>query len=125
MSDALAAVAEPRRRQLLALLGEGEAAVGDLAAHFDVTRPAISQHLRVLLDARLVTERREGRRRLYSLDPAGFIELRSALEEFWDLELADLAHAAEARADSRRADSHGAGKATLEESDPSTPTSQT
>ncbi len=103
MGDVIAAIAEPRRRQLLALLRSGERSVGDLAAEFDVTRPAISQHLKVLREADLVSERRDGRRRLYSLDPSGFDRLRAVLSEFWDLELADLADAAENRARRREA----------------------
>ena len=65
MDAALKAIAEPRRREILRLVWDAERAAGDIAAHFDVTRPAISQHLTVLKEAQLVTERRDGTRRLY------------------------------------------------------------
>ena len=80
------AIAAPRRRAILRLVRDGELTAGEIAAHFDVTRPAISQHLRVLRDAQLVTERRAGTRRLYRLRPQGLAELRAFLDDFWDLE---------------------------------------
>src|SRR6185369_11032765 len=95
MDAALQALAEPRRRAILALVRERELAAGEIARSFDVTRPAISQHLAVLRDAGLVTERRDGTRRLYRARPAGTAELRAWLEEFWDDGLVRLKHAAE------------------------------
>jgi DNA-binding transcriptional ArsR family regulator len=92
MPDLLAAVAEPTRRRLLQLLGRGEQSVNTLAAQFDVTRSAISQHLGVLVDAGLVTRRRSGRFQLYRLAPAGLAALRSALNEFWTHELDQLVY---------------------------------
>jgi DNA-binding transcriptional ArsR family regulator len=84
--DALAALADPTRRELLALLAGGERAAGDLAARFTVSRPAISRHLRVLREAGLVTSRTDGKRRLYALDPSPLRELDDWLEpyrRFW------------------------------------------
>ena len=91
MQSLLDAVAEPRRREILLLVQRAELAAGAIASHFpDVSRPAISQHLRVLRDAGLVVERRDGTRRLYRLRPEGFRELRSFLEQFWDSRLEAL-----------------------------------
>jgi DNA-binding transcriptional ArsR family regulator len=83
--NALAAIADPTRRELLALLAEGEIAAGDLADRFPVSRPAISRHLRVLREAGLVRSRTEGRRRLYALDPTPLRELDAWLEPYRDL----------------------------------------
>ena len=101
MEAALKAIVEPRRREILRLVWDGERSVGEIAARFDVTRSAISQHLRVLREAELVTERREGRRRLYRARPEGLEELRVFLETFWDRGLAELKREAE-RAERRR-----------------------
>jgi DNA-binding transcriptional ArsR family regulator len=95
MDAALHALADPRRRAILALIRDRELPAGDIAGRFDVTRPAISQHLSVLRTAGLVTERREGTRRLYRARPAGAAELRMWLEAFWDDNLARLKVAAE------------------------------
>jgi DNA-binding transcriptional ArsR family regulator len=97
MDLALRALAEPRRREILALIRDRELPAGDIARRFDVTRPAISQHLAVLRDADLVTERRDGTRRLYRARPAGATELRDWLETFWDDGLERLRTAAERR----------------------------
>src|SRR3569833_3322803 len=83
--QALVAIADPTRRELLALLAAGEIAAGDLAARFPVSRPAISRHLRVLREAGLVRSRTEGRRRRYALDPAPLRELDDWLEPYRDL----------------------------------------
>src|SRR4051794_13421371 len=83
--EALAAIADATRRELLALLAEGEIAAGDLAARFPVSRPAISRHLRVLREAGLVRARTDGRRRLYALDPRPLRELDDWLEPYRDL----------------------------------------
>ena len=80
------AIAAPHRRAILRLVRDGELSAGEIAAHFEVTRPAISQHLRVLKHAELVSERRDGTRRLYRARPEGLAELRAFLEDFWDLE---------------------------------------
>jgi DNA-binding transcriptional ArsR family regulator len=79
------AIAAPRRRAILRLVRGTELSAGEIATHFDVTRPAISQHLRVLREAELVVERRDGTRRLYRARPEGLAELRAFLDDFWDL----------------------------------------
>lgn len=89
------AIAEPRRRQILALVRDGELSAGEIASQFEVTRPAISQHLGVLKEAGLVSERREGTRRLYLARPQGLAELKAFLEEFWDERLDALRREAE------------------------------
>ena len=96
MDAAVRAIAEPRRREILSLVAGTELSAGEIASHFDVTRPAISQHLTVLKGAGLVAERREGTKRLYVARPEGLGELRSYLERFWDARLRRLKHAAEA-----------------------------
>ncbi|SFT62465.1 transcriptional regulator, ArsR family [Geodermatophilus amargosae] len=83
--EALAALADPTRRQLLALLRDGELPAGELAGRFAVSRPAISRHLRVLREAGLVSSRVEGRRRLYALDPRPLREVDDWLESYRDL----------------------------------------
>jgi DNA-binding transcriptional ArsR family regulator len=89
------AMGDPTRRQVLELLRGGERAVAELAAELPVSRPAVSQHLRVLKGAGLVTERREGTRHLYRVDPEGLAILRSYLERMWDDSLAAFKAAAE------------------------------
>ena len=90
MQAALEAIAEPRRRAILRLVRDEELPAGAIASRFEVTRPAISQHLRVLRQAGLVSERRDGTRRLYRARPEALAELRSFLEEFWDTRLERL-----------------------------------
>jgi DNA-binding transcriptional ArsR family regulator len=92
---ALKAIAAPRRRQILSLVREGELSAGEIAAHFDVTRPAVSQHLNVLKEAGLVSERRNGTRRFYRARPEGLAEIVEFLEEFWDDRLELLKREAE------------------------------
>jgi DNA-binding transcriptional ArsR family regulator len=92
---ALRAIAEPHRREILRLVKGRELAAGRIAEHFDVSGPAVSQHLKVLKEAGLVTERRDGTRRLYRARPEGLAEIRSFLESFWDEQLASLKRAAE------------------------------
>lgn len=87
MLDVLSAAAEPNRRRLLQLLASGPRTVSDLAAHFPVTRSAISQHLGVLTDVGLVTNRKEGRERFYSVVPSGMAQLRAEIDRFWTAEL--------------------------------------
>jgi len=95
MQSVVQAISEPRRREILRLVRDRELAAGEIAARFDVTRPAISQHLTVLKNAGLVSERREGTRRLYRARPEGLGELRSFLDGFWEAGLERLKLAAE------------------------------
>ncbi|TMF24331.1 MAG: helix-turn-helix transcriptional regulator [Chloroflexi bacterium] len=101
--DAFAALGEPRRRDILRLVSAGELSVGEIARRFDVTRPAISQHLRVMKEAGLVTERRDGTKRLYRARPETIAELRAYLDGFWDESLRSLKSAAEREERQRRA----------------------
>jgi DNA-binding transcriptional ArsR family regulator len=89
------ALGDPTRRAIFEQLRRGPRAVGEIAAKLPVSRPAVSQHLRVLKDAGLVTERREGTRRLYRLDPDGLGELRDYFDDFWTEALAGFKAAAE------------------------------
>ena len=84
----LDALGDPTRRRVLELLRAGERAVVDIAANLPVSRPAVSQHLRVLKGAGLVTERTQGTRHLYAIDERGLAALRAYLETFWDTALA-------------------------------------
>lgn len=104
MERALQALAEPNRRAILRLVAARELRAGEIAAKFTVTRPAISQHLKVLKDAGLIVERREGTRRLYRARPEGLADLRAFLETMWDESLARLKFESEAaeRKDSPR-----------------------
>jgi DNA-binding transcriptional ArsR family regulator len=96
VQDALEAIADPRRRRILQLVRISELPAGEIAAHFgDVTRPAISQHLRVLREAGLLAERRDGTRRLYRARAEGLLDLREFLDQFWDDRLEDLRREAE------------------------------
>jgi len=90
------AMAGPIRLEILQLVRSREMAAGDIAAYFDTTRPAVSQHLRILHRAGLVQERRMGTKRLYALRPEGFEQLRAFVEGFWDVRLRRLKLAAEA-----------------------------
>ncbi len=89
------AVAEPHRREILALVRDGELSAGEIAANFTVSRPAISQHIAVLREAGLLDERREGTRRLYRARPEGMAGLRDFLNEFWANRIERLRLAAE------------------------------
>ena len=84
----LDALGDPTRRKVLAILRGGARSVGEIARRLPVSRPAVSQHLRVLREAGLVRGRREGARRLYAVDPHGLAALRAYLELFWDTTLA-------------------------------------
>src|SRR3954454_17672628 len=95
MEAALKAIAEPRRRRILTLVRDDEVSAGEIAAHFDVTRRAIWQHLTVLKEAGLVSERRNGTRRLSQARPEGLVELKAFLDGFWDERLAALKREAE------------------------------
>lgn len=102
MEAALKALAEPRRQQILRLVWDAERPAGEIAIHFDVSRPAISKHLRVLKQAGLVTERRVGTHRLYRADPEPLAELGRFLESFWDESLLRIKDAAETGAKGKR-----------------------
>ncbi len=91
----LAALADPTRRTLFELVAEGPRPVSELARRLPVSRPAVSQHLRVLKDAGLVVARPVGTRRLYQLNPEGVQALRAYLDRFWDKALAAFATAVE------------------------------
>jgi DNA-binding transcriptional ArsR family regulator len=93
--DRFGALADPTRRAVFERLREGPRPVGELARDLPVSRPAVSQHLRVLKEAGLVTERREGTRRLYRIDPAGVAALRNYFDDFWNEALAAFQAAAE------------------------------
>ena len=92
---AFAALAEPMRQAIVERLAERPMAVGELAAGLPVSRPAVSQHLKVLKEARLVRDQAEGTRRIYAIDPAGLGPLRAWLDKFWDQALARYAEAVE------------------------------
>ena len=81
MAEVFDALAQPKRREIMRLLAGGERSAGALAAHFAVTQPAVSQHLRVLKDAGLVDDRRDGARRLYRVRPEGLADLQAFLAE--------------------------------------------
>ena len=93
--SAIDALGDPTRRAILERLMRGPRSVGEIAAGLPVSRPAVSQHLRVLKDAQLVTERRDGTRRVYRIDPQGLAELRAYFEQFWTHALADFKATAE------------------------------
>jgi DNA-binding transcriptional ArsR family regulator len=82
------ALGDPTRRAIFERLADRPRAVGELARELPVSRPAVSQHLKVLKDARLVTDRRDGNRRIYQLDPDGIGALRAELDRFWSKALA-------------------------------------
>jgi DNA-binding transcriptional ArsR family regulator len=85
---AFAALGDPTRREIFERLGNGPRSVGELARDLPVSRPAVSQHLRQLKEAGLVTDRAEGTRRVYQIDPEGLGALRQWLDRFWDAALA-------------------------------------
>ena len=93
--DGFAALADPTRRAVFERLRQGPRPVGDIARDLPVSRPAVSQHLRVLKDAGLVTERRDGTRRLYRIDPDGLAAIRDYFDDFWNEALAAFKAAAE------------------------------
>jgi DNA-binding transcriptional ArsR family regulator len=92
---ALAALADPTRRVIFERVAERPSAVVELARDLPVSRPAVSQHLKVLKDARLVADHRAGTRRIYQVDPAGLGALRGYLDHFWDQALAGFKTAVE------------------------------
>ena len=97
------ALADSTRRAVLDELRRGPAPVGEIAARLPVSRPAVSQHLKVLKGARLVSERREGTRRIYSLNREGLGEIRAYLDAFWD----DALDAFKTAAESGKEKDHG------------------
>jgi DNA-binding transcriptional ArsR family regulator len=100
---ALDALGDPTRRAVFKRLRRGNLSVREIADHMDVSRPAVSQHLKVLKAAKLVVVRAEGTRRLYGVDPQGVEALRNWLEGFWDKTLMAFKKAAESEAvDQRR-----------------------
>lgn len=86
--DRIGVLGDPTRRAIFELVAERARPVGEIAAHVPVTRPAVSQHLKVLKDAGLVTDRAAGTRRIYHVDPDGLEELRAYFEQFWNRQLA-------------------------------------
>jgi DNA-binding transcriptional ArsR family regulator len=92
---AFAALAEPMRTTIVERLAARPMAVGELAALLPITRPAVSQHLKILKEARLVRDEARGTRRIYSIDPAGLGAIRAWLDRFWDQNLAAYVEAAE------------------------------
>ena len=103
-ADVFQVLAEPRRREVLALVADRERTAGQIAERFDVSRQAISQHLRILLDAGLITERRDGTRRWYSARPEGLEDVRAYLDSMWPDALGRLKRAAEREHASGRRD---------------------
>jgi DNA-binding transcriptional ArsR family regulator len=99
-ADALSALADPTRREIFERLANGPRAVGELAQGLPISRPAVSQHLKVLKSAGLVADQAEGTRRVYHIDPAGLGAIRAWLDQFWDCALD--AFQAEVAADAER-----------------------
>jgi DNA-binding transcriptional ArsR family regulator len=98
-TDKIGTLGDPTRRAIFERLAATPSAVGELARELPVSRPAVSQHLRVLKDAGLVIDRAAGTRRIYQLDPAGVAELRAELERFWSQALANYKHVVEQATD--------------------------
>jgi DNA-binding transcriptional ArsR family regulator len=95
VADRLQALSDPTRRAIFERLAHGPLAVGELASELPVSRPAVSQHLKVLKTAGLVVDRPQGTRRLYQLDPRGIGELRAYFDSFWNQALTAFKEAAE------------------------------
>ena len=98
-TDKIGTLGDPTRRAIFERLAATPRAVGELARELPVSRPAVSQHLKVLKDAGLVIDRPAGTRRIYQLDPDGVAELRAQLERFWNQALANYKHVVEQAAD--------------------------
>jgi DNA-binding transcriptional ArsR family regulator len=98
----VSALGDPTRRAVFELLADGPSAVGELAQRLPVSRPAVSQHLKVLKDAGLVTDRQMGTRRLYQLNPSGVAALRAYFERFWNHALAAFKDVVEQGNEERR-----------------------
>lgn len=95
LAQAFTALADPTRRDIFERVAQRARAVGELAEELPVSRPAVSQHLKVLSEAGLVTARADGTRRIYALDPQGLAGLRDYLDGFWQRSLRAFARAAE------------------------------
>jgi DNA-binding transcriptional ArsR family regulator len=102
------AIAQPKRREILRLLAAGELSAGEIASHFAVTQPAISQHLKALREAGLISERRDAQRRLFSVRPEGLADLHDFLAEVLPASLDRLKRAAEE--EERRAGARNASR---------------
>ncbi len=100
--DAWTLLGDPTRRAIFERLLDRPSAVGELAATLPVSRPAVSQHLKVLKDAGLVTDRAAGTRRIYQVDPAGLEALRAQLDQFWNRALARFKQLAEQEPEEER-----------------------
>ena len=98
-ADGWTALADPTRRAIFERLADRPRAVGELAGQLPVSRPAVSQHLKVLKEAGLVVDRRAGNRRIYQLDPGGVGALRAQLDRFWSRTLAAYKAAVEQRSE--------------------------
>ncbi len=98
MEAVLRALSDARRREIIRLVRRRELSAGEIASQFDISRPAISQHITILRDAGLLTERRDGNRRLYRARPEALGDVRSFVEEFWIDHLDRLKEAAEQEA---------------------------
>ena len=94
-TQALSALGDPTRRAIFECVADRPRAVGEIASELPVSRPAVSQHLKVLKDARLVVDRPAGTRRIYQVDTDGVAELRAYLDHFWDQALAGFKAAVE------------------------------
>jgi DNA-binding transcriptional ArsR family regulator len=94
-ATAMDALGDATRREIMERLRQGPRPVGEIAAGLPVSRPAVSQHLRVLKEAGLVTERKDGTRRIYRIEPKGLADLRAYLDSFWEQALAGFKSAAE------------------------------
>ncbi len=103
VSEAFAALADPTRRDIFERIARQPSAVGDLAKHLPVSRPAVSQHLKVLKTAGLVVDRRDGARRIYAVDPTTLAAVREYFDAFWTLSLSRFTAAAEKRPRPRHA----------------------
>ncbi len=95
--DGMNALGDPTRRAIFELLADGPRPVGEIARELPVTRPAVSQHLKVLKEAGLVIDRADGNRRLYQLNPDGVGALRAYFDRFWNRALTSFKHAVEQR----------------------------
>ena len=102
VATAFTALADPTRRAVFERVGQGPAAVTDIAAGLPVSRPAVSQHLKVLKEAGLVTDISEGTRRIYRLDPRGLGALRDWLDRFWGDQLAAFKDFADAQSEEEK-----------------------
>ncbi len=90
MNSIIQAITEPNRREILKMVARRELTAGEIASHFSISRPAVSQHITILKEAGLLLERREGTSRFYQTDPEGFKELIDFINFFWDEKLLKL-----------------------------------